>query len=337
MKTSGCHSRGCSDPRTLIPVVTVFAALAIPVRLSAQDQPQPKEQRPPDTAATARYNFLIGSGLLCASDDSTACPAVARAANEETIEISGAGALDLAANSVTAAGAFVEKTPAGDIVSTGVWTATGLVSFQSYGVAAAVLMPDYPKLGTPEPLPMGKMPGPLAAMMAGPLAAGGAAVIGIRLLPDVGSPRDAVLQVNCAKAKRHRTGHAMGSRWLSREVARGSTKRSVGAPSSCCGGLDPTLLGRALRLLARSAEGARLRFALKPADPKRGFAPGRGSGERIQPWTVPSRLANETRLQIAVAHFPPVTSKWNKIEHRLPPVHQSEVVGGLFSPANHHL
>jgi hypothetical protein len=29
------------------------------------------------------------------------------------------------------------------------------------------------------------------------------------------------------------------------------------------------------------------------------------------------KLANETGLRIAVCHFPPGTSKWNKIEHRL--------------------
>jgi hypothetical protein len=29
------------------------------------------------------------------------------------------------------------------------------------------------------------------------------------------------------------------------------------------------------------------------------------------------RLANETGLTISVCHFPPGTSKWNKIEHRL--------------------
>ena len=30
-----------------------------------------------------------------------------------------------------------------------------------------------------------------------------------------------------------------------------------------------------------------------------------------------SRLAQETGLRIRVCHFPPGTSKWNKIEHRL--------------------
>jgi hypothetical protein len=191
------------DQRALITVITLIAALAIPVRLrlAAQDQPQAKEESPPSTAAATNYNFLIGSGFLCGTDDSTACPAVARAANEETIEISGAGTLGLANKSVTAAGAFIERTPTGEIVTTGVWTATGLVSFESYGVAPGALQFDYPRLRVFGALPTGKMPGPMAAVMAGPMAAGGLATVRIRLWPDAGSPRDALLQVNCAKGK----------------------------------------------------------------------------------------------------------------------------------------
>ena len=48
--------------------------------------------------------------------------------------------------------------------------------------------------------PMSLMAGPMG-LLAGPVAAGGLAVIRIRLLPDAGSPTDAVLQVNCAKGK----------------------------------------------------------------------------------------------------------------------------------------
>ena len=72
----------------------VVAALAIPVRLrlAAQDKPQAKIGPPGSAVATANYNFLIGSGLLCNSDDSTACPTVAKAANGETIEITGRAA-----------------------------------------------------------------------------------------------------------------------------------------------------------------------------------------------------------------------------------------------------
>jgi transposase len=45
---------------------------------------------------------------------------------------------------------------------------------------------------------------------------------------------------------------------------------------------------------------------------------GGSNGARVRLWKVElQRLADETGLQITVCHFPPGTSKWNKIEHRL--------------------
>jgi hypothetical protein len=45
---------------------------------------------------------------------------------------------------------------------------------------------------------------------------------------------------------------------------------------------------------------------------------GGSNGNRTRLWkTELQRLADETGLQITVCHFPPGTSKWNKIEHRL--------------------
>lgn len=45
---------------------------------------------------------------------------------------------------------------------------------------------------------------------------------------------------------------------------------------------------------------------------------GGGNSNRVRLWkTELQRLANDTGLQISVCHFPPGTSKWNKIEHRL--------------------
>ena len=45
---------------------------------------------------------------------------------------------------------------------------------------------------------------------------------------------------------------------------------------------------------------------------------GGGNGNRIRLWKVElQKLANETGLTVRVCHFPPGTSKWNKIEHRL--------------------
>jgi transposase len=45
---------------------------------------------------------------------------------------------------------------------------------------------------------------------------------------------------------------------------------------------------------------------------------GGSNGSRLRLWKVAlQKLADETRLRIFVCHFPPGTSKWNKIEHRL--------------------
>lgn len=191
-----------SNSKTLVTFVVLAAVLSIPTGSGAV-QDQPENKIPSYTAGIADYNFLIASGFLCDADHFRDCPAVAQTANGESIEIDGAGTLNVANKSVVGAGAFTERTRMGEAVTTGTWVATGLMNFQSYGLAPGALQLDYPKLRAfgPSPMGFGKMAGPPAAMMAGPMAAGGLAVIRIRLLPDTGSPRDAVLQINCAKGK----------------------------------------------------------------------------------------------------------------------------------------
>jgi hypothetical protein len=45
---------------------------------------------------------------------------------------------------------------------------------------------------------------------------------------------------------------------------------------------------------------------------------GGSNGYQVRLWKLElQKLADETGLEIAVRHFPPGTSKWNKIEHRL--------------------
>jgi Rhodopirellula transposase DDE domain len=45
---------------------------------------------------------------------------------------------------------------------------------------------------------------------------------------------------------------------------------------------------------------------------------GGSNGPRLRLWKVElQKLADETGMRVAVCHFPPGTSKWNKIEHRL--------------------
>ena len=45
---------------------------------------------------------------------------------------------------------------------------------------------------------------------------------------------------------------------------------------------------------------------------------GGSNGSRVRLWKVSlQKLADETGLRLSVCHFPPGTSKWNKIEHRM--------------------
>jgi hypothetical protein len=136
--------------------------------------------------------FLIASGFLCDPNDSTTCPAVARSATGEAIEISGAGTLALSNQYVTAAGAFVEKSATWEVVTSGVWTAVSLLGFESYGISPGALLPGYRRSRAFRLLPMG------LAMMAGPIAAGGLAQIRVQLLPDADSPKTALLNITCA-------------------------------------------------------------------------------------------------------------------------------------------
>jgi len=69
---------------------------------------------------------------------------------------------------------------------------------------------------------------------------------------------------------------------------------------------------------------------------------GGSNGNRVRLWKVElQKLADETGLQIGVCHFPPGTSKWNRIEHRLfsyitinwrgKPLHSLETVINLIA------
>ncbi len=45
---------------------------------------------------------------------------------------------------------------------------------------------------------------------------------------------------------------------------------------------------------------------------------GGSNGSRVRLWKKEIQdLANELNMEISICHFPPGTSKWNKIEHRL--------------------
>jgi hypothetical protein len=141
------------------------------------------------------YVLLIGSGFLCDSGDSSACPAVVKSADGSSFELSGVGTLNPKSKSFTATGTFTRKSPNGNSLETGIWMANELVSFDSYGIAPDALMREGWVFGSARFGPR-RMP-----MLSGPMPAGGLAVFRIRLLPMWGVSKTATLQVNCALGK----------------------------------------------------------------------------------------------------------------------------------------
>ena len=146
-------------------------------------------------SSSANYTFLVAAGFLCDPGDSATCPAVVKSSNGDSYEMSGAGMFATQSKSVTAAGTFTHKSSGGNVLETGVWIASELMSFYSYGVAPGARMRGGRAFG----------PGPFAPMrsrmFSGSMPAGGLAVFRVRLLPIVGLPKTATLQVNCALAK----------------------------------------------------------------------------------------------------------------------------------------
>jgi hypothetical protein len=146
--------------------------------------------QPQSLSTTASYSFLIGSGFLCEASDTSMCPAKVRGSSRESYEMTGAGTFDAQSKAVKAAGAYTHKSPNGNILETGVWIASELVAFDSYGSAPGAV------------LRQGLAAGPARfgskgfGLLSGPMPTGGLAIFRVRLLPMQGPPRIAVLQVN---------------------------------------------------------------------------------------------------------------------------------------------
>jgi hypothetical protein len=141
------------------------------------------------------YIFLIGSGFLCDSSDSSACPAVVKSADGASYEMSGSGTFNTKSKLITATGTFTHKSPNGNSLETGIWIASELVSFESYGIAPGARTQAGSAFGPPQFGPR-RMP-----MLSGSMPAGGLAVFRIRLLPMWGVSKTATLRVNCALGK----------------------------------------------------------------------------------------------------------------------------------------
>jgi hypothetical protein len=138
------------------------------------------------------YIFLVASGFLCDPGDSATCPATVKSANGDSYEMSGAGTFNTQSKSVKVTGTFTHRSSNGNVLETGVWIATDLVSFDSYGVAPHALLQKGAAFRSP---PFGPKRPPIPS---GPIPTGGLAVFRIRLLPMQGASTTAVLQANCA-------------------------------------------------------------------------------------------------------------------------------------------
>jgi hypothetical protein len=174
---------------------------------------------------------------------------VEKSANGQSYEMSGAGTLAPQRKLVTAAGTYTHKSSGGDVLETGVWVASELVSFDFYGIAPGALMREGRALGPPPQFGPMRLP-----MFSGPMPAGGLAVLRIRLLPMLGFAKTATLQVNCALGKVPDEHQVEGIR-LAFE-GRGAE-------------FDEEISGRALLLLTRPGAGS----AANPPAPKPDASP----------------------------------------------------------------
>ena len=74
------------------------------------------------------YIFLVASGFLCDSGDASTCPAAVKGPQGDSYELSGTGTFDAQNKSVKGAGTFAHKALNGNVLDSGVWIATELVS-----------------------------------------------------------------------------------------------------------------------------------------------------------------------------------------------------------------
>ncbi len=94
----------------------------------------------PATPGPATYEYHAGDAFLAAINPALA-PAKARASNGDVIELSGSGTLSVFPKSVTGGGTFTHKDANDNVLGSGTWTATELLSFQHYGASP---VPGFP-------------------------------------------------------------------------------------------------------------------------------------------------------------------------------------------------
>jgi hypothetical protein len=171
----------------------LIAAIAIVLgSVGRRTAAQAPTEQPRPLSTTNIYTFLIGSGFLCEPGDISICPATVRGDSGDSYEMTGAGVFDTQSKSVKVTGTYTHKSPNGNVLETGVWIGTELMSFVSYGAAPNAL----PRNGVAfSPAAWGPK---RLAMPPGPMPTGGLAIFRMRLLPMQSTSTTAVLQANCA-------------------------------------------------------------------------------------------------------------------------------------------
>lgn len=133
------------------------------------------------------YSMAIGSGFLCESGEPGDCTATSTSLNGDSYELNGAGTFDSQTKSAHAAGTFRHKSTNAGALEWGVWIASELISFESYGVVPHATGSEARRRG-PKRL----------ALQSPMLPIGGLAILKVRLMALSGASKTAVLQVNCA-------------------------------------------------------------------------------------------------------------------------------------------
>jgi hypothetical protein len=94
----------------------------------------------PPSPGPATYDWHAGDAFLAGLNPAFA-PAKAMAPNGDIIELSGTGTLSVFPKAVTGGGTFTHKDADGNVIGSGDWTATALVSFQDYGASPVAGFP----------------------------------------------------------------------------------------------------------------------------------------------------------------------------------------------------
>jgi hypothetical protein len=84
------------------------------------------------TPGSGTFHWDAGAGAVCGVE-ATACPDVAMASNGDTFSLRGQGDLDTTNGAASGGGTFEHRDSAGNLLASGTLTASGLLTYVSYG------------------------------------------------------------------------------------------------------------------------------------------------------------------------------------------------------------